>query len=88
MKAFHPLTPTLLRVAHNTGRGGLLISAIHCKKYVYTHIEIQNTGTPLLSGDIYAAGRGKGALFISQRIDADDEDDKYDVDADDNDLQS
>ena len=76
VKAFHPLTPTLLRVAHNTGRGGLLISAIHCKKYIYTHIGIQNTGIPLLSGDIYAAGRGKGALFISQRIDADDEDDK------------
>ena len=43
----------------------------------------------MLSGDIYAAGRGKGALFISQRIDADDEDVGVDdVDADDNDLQS
>ena len=68
MKAFHPLTPTLLRVAHNTGRGGLLISAIHCKKYIYTHT--------IAIWRHLCHRKGKGALFINQRIDADDEDDK------------
>ena len=72
VKAFHPLTPTLLRVAHNTGRGGLLISAIHCKKYVYTHIGIHT----IAIWRHLCRRKGKGALFISQRIDTDDEDDK------------